>query len=74
MTKAVALLSGGLDSTLAVKLMIDQGIEVHALNFTSSFCTCDSGARKESGQPIPKASVRTATHVKPGCLKSILKP
>jgi tRNA U34 2-thiouridine synthase MnmA/TrmU len=49
MTKAVALLSGGLDSTLAVKLMIDQGIEVYALNFTSAFCTCDSGARKESG-------------------------
>ena len=49
MTKAVALLSGGLDSTLAVKLMIDQGIEVHALNFTSAFCTCDTGARKEVG-------------------------
>ncbi|MCK5235351.1 MAG: 7-cyano-7-deazaguanine synthase, partial [Deltaproteobacteria bacterium] len=36
--KAVALLSGGLDSTLAVKMMIDQGVEVHALNFTSAFC------------------------------------
>ncbi len=33
--KAVGLLSGGLDSTLAVKLMLDQGIEVHAVNFTS---------------------------------------
>lgn len=31
--KAVALVSGGLDSTLAVKLMQDQGIEVVALNF-----------------------------------------
>ncbi|MEK6679820.1 MAG: 7-cyano-7-deazaguanine synthase, partial [Nitrospirota bacterium] len=31
--KAVALLSGGLDSTLAVKTMIDQGVEVIALNF-----------------------------------------
>lgn len=40
---AVALLSGGLDSTLAVKLMIDQGFEVHALNFISSFCTCNAG-------------------------------
>lgn len=53
MTKAVALLSGGLDSTLAVKLIIEQGIEVHALNFTSSFCTCnhggkDGGCRSES--------------------------
>ena len=49
MTKAVALLSGGLDSTLAVKLMIDQGIEVHAMNFTSAFCTCDSGMKKKTG-------------------------
>ncbi len=38
--KALALLSGGLDSTLAVKLMLDLGIEVEALNFTSPFCTC----------------------------------
>lgn len=49
MTKAVALLSGGLDSTLAVKLMIDQGIEVHALNFTSAFCTCNSGGADKGG-------------------------
>lgn len=49
MTKAVALLSGGLDSTLAVKLMIEQGIEVHALNFTSAFCTCNSGGVKKGG-------------------------
>ncbi|MBI5874904.1 MAG: 7-cyano-7-deazaguanine synthase [Deltaproteobacteria bacterium] len=38
--KAVALLSGGLDSTLAVKVMLEQGIEIVALNFTSTFCTC----------------------------------
>lgn len=38
--KAIALLSGGLDSTLAVKLMLDQGIEVVALNFTTPFCNC----------------------------------
>jgi tRNA U34 2-thiouridine synthase MnmA/TrmU len=38
--KAVALLSGGLDSTLAVKLMIDQGIDVMAVHFTSVFCNC----------------------------------
>lgn len=54
--KAVALLSGGLDSSLAVKLIIEQGIEVYALNFTSAFCTCTpgkgmmpSGKGKESG-------------------------
>ncbi len=38
--KAVGLLSGGLDSTLAAKLMIEQGIELFAINFTSPFCTC----------------------------------
>jgi tRNA-uridine 2-sulfurtransferase len=38
--KAIALLSGGLDSTLAVKLMIDQGINVTAVHFTSVFCNC----------------------------------
>jgi tRNA-uridine 2-sulfurtransferase len=38
--RAVGLLSGGLDSTIAAKMLIDQGIEVHAVNFTSPFCTC----------------------------------
>ncbi len=38
--KAVGLLSGGLDSTLAAKVILEHGIEVHAINFTSPFCTC----------------------------------
>jgi len=38
--KAVALLSGGLDSTLAVKLMIDEGIDMTGVHFTSIFCNC----------------------------------
>ena len=49
--KALALLSGGLDSTLAVKMMLDQGIAVEALNFTSPFCTCtgkNSGCKSEA--------------------------
>ena len=37
---AVALLSGGLDSTLAARILLDQGIDLHALNFHSPFCTC----------------------------------
>jgi tRNA U34 2-thiouridine synthase MnmA/TrmU len=37
---AVGLLSGGLDSTLAAKVLIDQGIKIYAVNFTSPFCTC----------------------------------
>lgn len=38
--KAVAMLSGGLDSRLAVRLIQEQGIEVMALNYITPFCTC----------------------------------
>ncbi len=46
--RAVALLSGGLDSTLAVRLILDQGIEVHALNTSTPFCTCNRSGHCES--------------------------
>jgi tRNA-uridine 2-sulfurtransferase len=39
--KAIALLSGGLDSTLALKIVLDMGFEVIALNMKTPFCTCD---------------------------------
>jgi tRNA U34 2-thiouridine synthase MnmA/TrmU len=45
--KAVSLLSGGLDSTLATKMIKEMGIEVIALNFTSPFCQC--GGKKKDG-------------------------
>lgn len=35
--KAVGLLSGGLDSTLAVRVVLEQGIEVTALHFRTGF-------------------------------------
>jgi tRNA U34 2-thiouridine synthase MnmA/TrmU len=40
--EAIALLSGGLDSSVAVKMMIEQGITILAVNFTSPFCNCSS--------------------------------
>jgi tRNA U34 2-thiouridine synthase MnmA/TrmU len=40
--KALALLSGGLDSTLSVRVILDQGIEVEAINFVTVFCNCIS--------------------------------
>ena len=53
--RAVALLSGGLDSTLAVKVILEQGIEVYALNFSSVFCTCTP---KTSGCSAAQNAVR----------------
>lgn len=40
--KAIALLSGGLDSILAIRVAMDQDIEVEAMNYSSPFCTCTS--------------------------------
>ena len=41
--KAVALLSGGLDSALAIYLVKRQGIDVVAVHFTSFFSPLDAG-------------------------------
>ena len=52
--KAIALLSGGLDSRLAVRMMQEQNIEITAINFMTPFCnctaktSCKSEARKAS--------------------------
>ena len=36
--KAVSLISGGLDSLLATKVILDQGIHVEGINFFTGFC------------------------------------
>src|SRR5229473_3717361 len=41
--KAVALLSGGLDSSLAVRIMLEQGVEVEAVAIKTPFCDFDCG-------------------------------
>lgn len=41
--KAIVMYSGGADSTLALKLMLDQGIECVALNVKTPFCSCTHG-------------------------------
>jgi len=48
--KAISLVSGGLDSTLATKVILDQGIDVMAVNFLSPFCLCNKrgGCRHEA--------------------------
>lgn len=45
MTKAVALLSGGLDSRLAVHVMKQQNIEILGFTHVTLFCKCTSGGQ-----------------------------
>ena len=62
--KAIGLLSGGLDSALAVKIMLDMGIEVIALNFFSPFCTCTSkkaGCKSEALKVAKKYGLKLKT-------------
>jgi tRNA U34 2-thiouridine synthase MnmA/TrmU len=44
--KAIAMISGGLDSTLALALVRRQGIEVKAVNFYTGFCITETQRRK----------------------------
>jgi len=61
--KALALLSGGLDSTLAAKLLLEQGIDVVAINFASPFCSYAKDERgvaevaKQLGVPLKVVNV-----------------
>jgi len=48
--KAIAMISGGLDSTLALALVLRQGIEVKAINFYTGFCITETQRRK-GGRP-----------------------
>ncbi len=43
--KAISMFSGGLDSILATKLMINQNIDVIALHFSNPFCFCVEGLK-----------------------------
>jgi tRNA U34 2-thiouridine synthase MnmA/TrmU len=72
--KALGLLSGGLDSILAVKLVQNQGIDVVAVNFTSPFWSSDKNMNwvKEIAEKlkVPLINVK----LKDDYLKIIRKP
>ena len=54
MTRCVVLLSGGLDSMLAIRIMQEQGIEVEALNFKTMFTCCqDTSAQAARALNVP---------------------
>ena len=53
--KAIVLLSGGLDSILAVKMMLEQGIDVVAVNFSAKLCMCGC---KPTGESAAQAAAK----------------
>ncbi len=40
-SKVLVLFSGGLDSSLAIKSMLEQGVDVEVVMFSTPFCLCD---------------------------------
>lgn len=58
--KALSLLSGGLDSILAARLLLEQGIEVLAVNFRTNFCDPSKArpAAKLLGIPLREVNIR----------------
>lgn len=58
--KALILLSGGLDSILAVKLLLEQGIKGEAINFRTNFCGPSKArlAAKMLGVPLREIDIR----------------
>jgi hypothetical protein len=57
--KAIGLISGGLDSTLALSLVKQQGIEVKAVTFYTGFCIAETqrrrGGRADGSMPRNEA-------------------
>ncbi|NPA16536.1 MAG: hypothetical protein GXO05_02210 [Aquificae bacterium] len=49
--RAIALYSGGLDSTLAIKLIQNQGIDVIAVHFYTGFCITETKRRRGEKKP-----------------------
>lgn len=74
--KALALLSGGLDSIIAVRLILDQGIEVVGLHFVSAFC---DNKRKERDNVVLRSASELGIKVLirdkgPGYVEVLTKP
>ena len=61
--KAISMFSGGLDSILSTKLMLNQNIDVVALHFSNPFCFCVEGLKgieevtKQLGVPLKTVNV-----------------
>jgi tRNA-specific 2-thiouridylase len=56
--RAVGMISGGLDSTLAAKLIAGMGIDVIGVNFSTGFCLTDHHRAMARFAPDPAADTR----------------
>lgn len=65
--KALGMISGGLDSTLATKVLVDLGVEVEGVNFSTGFCVTEHTRNFKSGEekPLrPNEALRLASELK----------
>jgi len=62
--RAIALISGGLDSSLAAKLIKEQGIELIILNFKTPFCLCDKKSSQGCGSEAAKVAHNLGAELK----------
>jgi tRNA U34 2-thiouridine synthase MnmA/TrmU len=67
MVRAIGLLSGGLDSTLACRILKDQGVDVIAVHFSTGFCLNDHRRvirrRKDQGKDLSNDALRAGAHL-----------
>ena len=74
-TKALSLLSGGLDSILATRLILNQGIDVEAINFANLFCSCKEESKKPAAEAAKQLGVPlTVVNVGNEYLRMLRKP
>lgn len=61
--KVLLMLSGGLDSSLALKLLQETGYEVEAVNFKTIFCRCNrKGCANEAKKVTDRTGVKLHTY------------
>ena len=58
---AVALLSGGLDSTLAAKVVLEQGITVIGVNFAGAYCPRPFAGQSRAEKAAEKLGIELGT-------------
>lgn len=64
--KAVGLLSGGLDSTIAAAMLMRQGIEIQGLTFYTGFCVVEHNRRaktRKRNKPVRNEALQTGANL-----------